>query len=75
MSHDELTANMLAMGERAAQAARQLSVTPRHVKDAFLQDTAKRLREQADMILAANEKDLTIARGQNLADARLDRIA
>jgi glutamate-5-semialdehyde dehydrogenase len=74
LRHD-LEADMLALGERARQAARVLATTPRAAKDRALKAAATALRTRADAILAANAQDLAAARESGLRPALLDRLA
>lgn len=75
MTQTDLEQDMLEMGQKAAQAARQLALMPRQTKDRFLRETAALLRNRAPQIIAANEHDLELARHQDVGAARLDRIA
>lgn len=70
----ELKAQILDFGRRARAAARTLGQLPAAQKNAALQAMADELLSQADPILAANEKDLTHAREQNLPTAMCDRL-
>jgi glutamate-5-semialdehyde dehydrogenase len=74
LRHD-LETDMLALGERARQAARVLATTPRTAKDRALEAAASALRTRADEILAANAQDLAAARERGLRPALLDRLA
>jgi glutamate-5-semialdehyde dehydrogenase len=74
LRHD-LEAEMHALGDRARQAARVLTVTPRAAKDRALAAAAAALRAQEQLILAANAEDLGAARERGLRAALLDRLA
>jgi glutamate-5-semialdehyde dehydrogenase len=69
-----LESQMLRLGSQAKIAARQLAVASSAQKNKALQNAADELRADAANIIAANEKDLSLAQGENLGAARLDRI-
>lgn len=69
-----LEAQMLAIGQNAAQAARGLALADRARKDTVLQDCAAIMRQRCADILSANAKDMELAKADNLPAARLDRI-
>ncbi len=69
-----LEAQMLAIGQNAALAARGLALADRARKDAVLQDCAAIMRRRCADILSANAKDMELAKADNLPAARLDRI-
>ena len=71
---DDLTAMMAALGVRARRAARQLTTASTAEKNAALQNAANELRADAANILAANGEDMKLAAGQEVGQARLDRI-
>jgi glutamate-5-semialdehyde dehydrogenase len=74
LRHD-LEADMLALGERARQAAQVLATTPRTAKDRALEEGAAALRARREEILAANAQDLAAARERGLRASLLDRLA
>jgi glutamate-5-semialdehyde dehydrogenase len=69
-----LEAQMLAIGQNAALAARGLALADRARKDAVLRDCAAIMRRKCADILSANAKDMELAKADNLPAARLDRI-
>lgn len=74
MSFD-LHAHMLALGQAARAAARQVALAPPQTKARALTAAAAALRARADDILAANALDLADARARGTAPAFLDRLA
>jgi len=64
----------LDVAQRARQAARQLATISGSHKNDWLQHSARALRERADDILAANERDLAAAPGFGLTAAQTDRL-
>jgi glutamate-5-semialdehyde dehydrogenase len=68
----DAAATIAAMGAQARAAARELAVADTEVKRAGLRAAAAALRAGADKIIAANEADVTAARG--LSDAMVDRL-
>ena len=69
-----LESQMLRLGSQAKIAARQLAVASSAQKNKALQNAADELRADAANIIAANGKDLSLAQGENVGAARLDRI-
>ena len=69
-----LEAQMLAIGQNAALAARGLALADRARKDAVLRDCAAIMRRKCADLLSANAKDMELAKADNLPAARLDRI-
>lgn len=69
-----LEQQMLEMGQRAVAASRGLALADRARKDAVLNDCAAIMRQRSKEILAANAKDMDLAKADNLPAARLDRI-
>ena len=65
---------MLAMGQSAREAAAILAESTTEQKNAALLAAAKALRTDKDDILAANAKDMEIAKGRGLTGAMLDRL-
>jgi len=59
---------------RAREASRELAGVSGEVKNAWLAESARRLREQEAQILAANEHDLAAAPGYGLSGAAVDRL-
>jgi glutamate-5-semialdehyde dehydrogenase len=58
----------------AKRAARSLAQTDTSVKDAALEAIADALLARMDEILAANERDMELAREADIGDALLDRL-
>ncbi len=58
----------------AKRAARVLAQTDTAVKDAALEAIAAALERRIDEILAANERDMQLAREADIGDALLDRL-
>ena len=73
--HDSnVEAAMLAMGEAARNAARQLAAAPRETKDAALKIAATELRRHTPVIIEANKRDLATAEDASKPGAYLDRL-
>jgi len=70
----DLTEHMHKMGAQAAQAARQLATASSETKNDSLHKAAAYLRQNAEQILAANAKDLALAKEKRLNAARIDRL-
>jgi glutamate-5-semialdehyde dehydrogenase len=70
----ELTAQMLAMGERARAAARLLAKADAGAKNRALALAAEALLAREKTILAANAKDVKAARASGNDDAFIDRL-
>ncbi|MDR2015301.1 MAG: glutamate-5-semialdehyde dehydrogenase [Azoarcus sp.] len=66
---------MHAMGHRAREASRLLAAASTGTKNTALIATAEEIRRQCDTLLAANAKDLALARQNGLESAMLDRLA
>jgi glutamate-5-semialdehyde dehydrogenase len=62
------------LAQRARRASHTLASAGTAVKNGFLEDLARRLRDQVGLILEANERDLEVAREAGLAGALLDRL-
>ena len=62
------------MGEAARAAAAALALTPTDRKASALRAGAARMRDDADVILAANAADMTAASAAGLTGAMLDRL-
>ncbi|RYE74502.1 MAG: aldehyde dehydrogenase family protein, partial [Myxococcales bacterium] len=67
---DEVT----AAATRAREAAHQLAVATRAVKDAALEAMAEALVAGQDAILNANDKDIEAARAEGVGDHLIDRL-
>ncbi|MDB2584807.1 glutamate-5-semialdehyde dehydrogenase [Alphaproteobacteria bacterium] len=72
--NQELQKQMLEIGAKAKNAARQLAISPTQTKNQALQNAANELRAAAPEILAANLEDLKLAQAEGVNQARLDRI-
>jgi glutamate-5-semialdehyde dehydrogenase len=70
-----LQAQMLAVGARARAAARDLAQAPSAARTAALAAMAGALRDNAAAILAANAKDIAVAREAGRAESFIDRLA
>jgi glutamate-5-semialdehyde dehydrogenase len=66
--------NLVEMGQRARQAARQLALTSTEQKNATLHAIADALEAHRDDILAANRVDLEAGRANGMSEALLDRL-
>ena len=62
------------MGKKAKEAAKVLAVLPSCKKDKALKKMACALREKKDMIMEANDRDMTEGREKGLSEALLDRL-
>lgn len=71
----DATAVVRGLAERAREAAADLSLLPRSVKDAALQAMADALQSRTDEILAANARDIDRARENGTSEAMIDRLA
>jgi glutamate-5-semialdehyde dehydrogenase len=69
------TALMCEIGVAARAAARQLALAPREAKDRALLAAAKAIRRDAEAILAANAKDVAMARAAGRLESYIDRLA
>ncbi|MET0181877.1 MAG: glutamate-5-semialdehyde dehydrogenase [Caulobacterales bacterium] len=70
-----LEATMLDLGRRARAAAAQVRDASPETRTAALKAIAKRMREAAPQILAANEEDVARGRKDGLAESFIDRLA
>jgi glutamate-5-semialdehyde dehydrogenase len=61
--------------ERAKRASRVLAQSETAVKDAALEAIATALNDRIDEILAANERDVRLAREADIGEALLDRLS
>ena len=75
MSSDALSAQMLDIGRRARAAAKAVRDAAPETRTKALDAMARRLRQAAPQILAANDADVARARAANQADAFIDRLA
>ncbi|MFZ7324521.1 glutamate-5-semialdehyde dehydrogenase [Avibacterium avium] len=66
--------NLVEMGKQAKQAAFVLAQCSEKEKNHALQCIADQLEQQADRILAENEKDIQAAQQNGLSDALIDRL-
>lgn len=71
----DLDDRMLAMGRRARAAADAVRMAPAEARSAALTSMAAALRTGADLILAANGRDIDRARTNAMAEAQIDRLA
>lgn len=69
-----LNISIAAMGQAARLVSRELGTLTTQKKNAALISIAKQLRENIDIILAANAKDLACAEQKQLSPAMLDRL-
>lgn len=74
MKSEEIFSAIETMARRARAAALKLSQLSPGEKDRILRSMANGLRAAAPAILAANERDLGIAREKGLGPAMLDRL-
>ncbi len=65
---------MKAMGLQARRAARSLALSPTSQRNAALRAAAMALRADAQIIFAANSRDLELARQKDLKASFLDRL-
>lgn len=65
---------MIALGEAARAAMRELGSVPAEAKNTALREAAKAIRASKPAILAANEKDLAAAKANGTTGALLDRL-
>jgi glutamate-5-semialdehyde dehydrogenase len=70
-----LTAEMLALGDAARQAARAMREADDATKTKALTEAARAIRATKSEILAANAKDLEAAKAAGMASAMQDRLA
>ena len=71
----ELHAQMIAMGERARVASREVAKATAGAKNRALELAAEALVDRQKSILAANAKDVKAARAEGRDDAFIDRLA
>ncbi|MBL8494994.1 MAG: glutamate-5-semialdehyde dehydrogenase [Rhodocyclaceae bacterium] len=65
---------MLSLGRAARAASREMAKASTKAKNDALLAMATAIREQRDVLLAANEKDLAQARAEGLDAAMIDRL-
>jgi glutamate-5-semialdehyde dehydrogenase len=70
----DLAAYCADLGRRARAAARALATAPGGAKDRWLLAAADALGERRDEVLAANERDVALAREHRLTSAQVDRL-
>jgi glutamate-5-semialdehyde dehydrogenase len=70
----DLTVIMRDIGERARAAARVLSAAPTAAKDAALEAIARTILRDEKLLLAANAKDVAVARASGSDAAFVDRL-
>ncbi|MDP1899196.1 MAG: glutamate-5-semialdehyde dehydrogenase [Rubrivivax sp.] len=74
MNADDLPTYMAQLGRAARAAAAVMAAAPTAAKDRALRALARRLREQAAGLQAANARDLEAARAAGLAAPLVDRL-
>jgi glutamate-5-semialdehyde dehydrogenase len=74
LTQPDLAAYCRDVAQRAKAAAAELALIRGELKNAWLRQSAQRLRDQADQILAANAEDVAAAPGFGLNDAQIDRL-
>ena len=74
VSELDVAAEMAKIGKRAKAAAALLATAEPAAKDTALEAMAVSIEADADVILAANEKDMQAAHESNMAPAFLDRL-
>jgi len=75
IENQNIAALMRDMGINAREASLKLAQVPSEPKTAALKAAARKLRENADVILAANARDMEAGRAKGLTPALLDRLA
>lgn len=71
---EDIAALMLDIGRAARKAAHALSLASTEAKNQAILRAASEIREHANDILAANERDIAAARAKGSANAFLDRL-
>lgn len=74
MTTDTLFTAMQALGQRARAASRDMLRASSQAKNLALQGMAEALRDQRELILAANERDIQAAIANQLEPAMVDRL-
>lgn len=72
---DDLTTQMLALGEQARAAASLLARSSGAARNQALKLAAAEIRANSAKLLTANDQDMAAARKRGLSDAMLDRLA
>ena len=75
IENQNIAALMRDMGINAREASLKLAQVPSEPKTNALKAAARKLRENADIILAANAHDMEAGRAKGLTPALLDRLA
>ena len=73
--HDALTAEMLAIGQAAREAARAMREADDAAKTRALREAARAIRARKTEILAANARDLEAAKAGGIAQPLQERLA
>jgi glutamate-5-semialdehyde dehydrogenase len=73
-SPTDLAAYCADLGRRARAASRALATVPGAAKDRWLLAAAAALVDRRDEVLAANERDVALAREHRLTSAQVDRL-
>ena len=71
---DQIHEAMIALGEAARAAMRELGSVPAEAKNTALREAAKAIRVSKTALLSANEKDLAAATENGTTGALLDRL-
>ena len=71
---DEIEQLISTVGQKARVAATRVAAAETAQKNLALEKIAEAVDESRETILAANAKDLELARSNNLADALYDRL-
>lgn len=66
--------SLITLGERAKEASKALNLASGELKNSALTAIAAALRENCEEILAANQKDLIIAKEKGMSASMLDRL-
>jgi glutamate-5-semialdehyde dehydrogenase len=74
VGHPDVPALMSELGRRARAAARRVALASVEDKNTALRAMAARIRAQADVILTANEKDLSEAKAKGQPASFIDRL-
>ena len=65
---------MINMGQKAKSASEVLALATKDTKNAALMASATFIRQQKEIILAANKDDMDAAKKRDLSEAMLDRL-
>ena len=71
---DSIEKLILSIGQKAKNASNTLRVASTDAKNSALLNIASEIQKNQDKILDANNKDLNIAKNNNIDDALLDRL-